>query len=263
MVWWTNLLGEKHTRVLGGHGLTTGARLRIGENGQRVGGPPLSYAELLYPEHVARVKRGSGSETLVGVCDCGAVGSFQALGWIGPCCGPCRDHRMDGNLAPPVPWHSAGVNDPPSVQRLVSPAFDPDGSSLLFIFSELRRWYFRTGVVEPVARPPGIRRCWKVTFLPDGKRAVLFGSGENEDASAVAVWEPGAATGSVWHLPVDDGAVMCLAPDGETIAISQRDHANAKTKLRICSLHDGKVLRELEHTRSAACGSARKDGCCL
>lgn len=245
VAWWTNLLGERHVRVLGGHGLTTGARLHIGETGLFRSGVPLSYAEMLYPERTARVDRG-GAEALVGVCDCGAVGSFAALGWTGPCCGPCRDHRMEGNAAPPVPWHAGGVKyGPNGVRRLTALAFDPAGGSLLFIHDGLWRWAFATGAVEPVSYPPGIASAWKLAFLPDGKRAVLFGFPGDGDERAVAVWEPGAAAGSEWRLPPDYRIALCLAPDGETVAVSHRERANAKPKLRIRSVHDGRVRHEL------------------
>lgn len=246
VAWWTNMLGEKHVRVLGGHGLTTGARLRIGETGQFARGKPLSFAELLYAERTARVSHAGGEKSLVGVCDCGAVGSFQALGWTGPCCGPCRDHRMDGNAAPPVPWHAGGVKyGPNGLRRLTALAFDPAGGSLLFVHDGLWRWTFATGAVEAVQHPPGVASIWQVTFLPDGKRAVLFAFREGVDERAFAVWEPGTATGSEWHLPPDYRIALCLAPDGETVAVSHPERAKTKPKLRIRSVHDGAVVREL------------------
>lgn len=245
VAWWTNMLGEKHVRVLGGHGLTTGARLRIGETGQFHGGTRLSCAELLYPERTARVSRAGGTKSLVGVCDCGAVGSFAALGWTGPCCGPCRDHRMDGNAALPIPWHVGGVKyGPHGIRRVTALAFDPAGGSLLFSHDGLWRWTLATGAVEPLQHPSDVVNCWNIKFLPDDKRAVLFCFRQN-DARTIAVWEPGAATGSEWHLPPEHRIALCLAPDGETIAISHSERTKTKPKLRVRSVHDGAIVREL------------------
>src|SRR5207245_4971070 len=34
------------------------------------------------------------------VCDCGAVGTPQSLGWTGDCCAPCFDRRAEGTVQP-------------------------------------------------------------------------------------------------------------------------------------------------------------------
>ncbi|WP_407936163.1 WD40 repeat domain-containing protein [Gemmata algarum] len=243
--WWTNQFGEKHVRVLGGHGLTTGGRLRIGETGQYQFGTPLSYAELLYPERVARARLPGGAELLVGVCDCGAVGSFAALGWTGPSCGPCRDHGLEGHAALPVPWHEAGVKYGPYARYyLTSLAFDPTGRSLFFTNDGLWCWTFATGAVEAVAYPPHLGRCWQFALQPDGKRALLFGArGEYPQETSVALWEVGTPSAVEWVLEPDWARRLEPSPDGETVAVSQGAEVSDWHSLR--SAHDGRVLRTL------------------
>ena len=226
------MLGSKHVRVLGGHGLVLCDRLHIGETGQPTRAIS-SYAEVLYANNVARVSRPGGESSVVGVCDCGAVGSFAALGWTGPCCGPCHDHRLEGH-APPVRSWETGVNYGPNL------TFDPAGRFLYYARSGLHRIDLEAGTVEHVSYPPSIGGCWKMTFLPGGKRAVLFGSKEGHE-EAVAVWEFGAAALPEWHLAADYRTSLCLSPDGETLAVAHqpRDNTARKTHFALCSRRQG------------------------
>lgn len=63
---------------------------------QRQDGHPLC---VIAPLH-AGVRDESDPIDLILVCDCGEVGSLDALGWAGDCCGPCSDRRTDGQPAP-------------------------------------------------------------------------------------------------------------------------------------------------------------------
>lgn len=94
VAWWTAVSGRRHVRVLArtldcytahlANETTLGTR------------PPVWH---VFPERVYRRRVGKTNE-LIAVCGCGAVGTERALGWAGPCCGPCADYR-DEHGAPP------------------------------------------------------------------------------------------------------------------------------------------------------------------
>jgi WD40 repeat protein len=50
---------------------------------------------VIAPLHAVVRGQGESADVLV-VCDCGEVGTPQALGWAGDCCGPCSDRRAEG-----------------------------------------------------------------------------------------------------------------------------------------------------------------------
>ncbi len=99
VAWWSDRLRRKHVRILGGHGKTLCARMRIQAEG--IGATRLSPLEQVYPGHTARMPR-EASPTLLGLCDCGAVGTPESLGWMGDCCGPCHDRRTEGEAPLPA-----------------------------------------------------------------------------------------------------------------------------------------------------------------
>jgi hypothetical protein len=89
VAWWTALSGRRHVRVL--------ARAIPGDqqylqNESKLGTRPAVWH--VFPERVYRRRVGKTND-LIAVCACGAVGTEKALGWAGPCCGPCADFADD------------------------------------------------------------------------------------------------------------------------------------------------------------------------
>jgi hypothetical protein len=103
--WWTDALGRKHLRVVGRR-LEPGNVLRTNLFGPPgTDWPPLG---LVYPDRVVVRTRpgrgkGAGQREVLAVCDCGAVGTAEALAWMGDSCGPCHDRREEGQPARPRP----------------------------------------------------------------------------------------------------------------------------------------------------------------
>src|SRR5262245_61325185 len=94
--WWTDRLGRKHWRVIGG-------RHSDMEYYWRDPSPFSDHALWhVYPERLALRRLGKRDE-LLAFCGCGAVGPVEALAWVGECCGPCHDRREEG--LPPHPGH--------------------------------------------------------------------------------------------------------------------------------------------------------------
>src|SRR5262249_7905854 len=90
--WWTDPAGRKHVRVVGRTRLAY-SRLR-GEVEMR-SLPPWWH---VYPEAVLGVRGKTEGERYLAVCRCGAVGTPEALGWMGDTCGPCFDRRAEGGI---------------------------------------------------------------------------------------------------------------------------------------------------------------------
>ncbi|CAN0198479.1 unnamed protein product, partial [Phaeothamnion confervicola] len=95
VAWWTAVSGRRHVRVVG--------RVVTPETGYLVNAskmntrPPVWH---VFPDRVYRRRAGRAND-LVAVCGCGAVGTEKALGWAGPCCGPCIDFQEEHGAPPP------------------------------------------------------------------------------------------------------------------------------------------------------------------
>jgi hypothetical protein len=95
VAWWTAVSGRRHVRVTG--------RLITPRTSYLLSSVKLNTRPAVwhvFPDRVYRRRVGKAND-LVAVCGCGAVGTEKALGWAGPCCGPCADYREEhGSL----PW---------------------------------------------------------------------------------------------------------------------------------------------------------------
>lgn len=95
VAWWTATSGRRFVRVVGR--VLTAATSYLA-NGVKLGTrPPLWH---VFPDRVYRRRAGRAND-IVCVCGCGAVGTEAALGWAGPCCGPCADYRDEHGA---IPW---------------------------------------------------------------------------------------------------------------------------------------------------------------
>jgi hypothetical protein len=94
VAWWTSTFGRRHVRVTGRLVHHTQPYLMS----QQVLNtrPPVWH---IFPESIYR-RRVGGLNELVAVCGCGACGSERALGWAGPCCGPCFDYAEEHGAPP-------------------------------------------------------------------------------------------------------------------------------------------------------------------
>jgi hypothetical protein len=95
VAWWTALTGRRHVRVIGRTLTTETAHLL---NTTKLSTRPAVWH--VFPDRVYRRRTGQAND-LIAVCGCGAVGTEQALGWAGPCCGPCDDFRAEHGT---LPW---------------------------------------------------------------------------------------------------------------------------------------------------------------
>src|SRR5262249_58585963 len=98
LAWWTDRAGRKHHRVVGRHGsfnrpMLENLLLPFGE-----ARPPLWF---VYPDHVF-LKRHAGQRVAQAICACGAHGTPEELGWMGPSCDSCHDRGAPPQAATPA-----------------------------------------------------------------------------------------------------------------------------------------------------------------
>jgi hypothetical protein len=113
--WWTDALGRRHWFIEG--------RSVFGNGPEQ--GPPAHPLLLIAGPRAALVERAGKSPRLFGFCDCGELGPVEALAWVGECCGPCHDRRLEGVSSPTwgLPFCLLGVGG--------VLAFSPDGRWVL------------------------------------------------------------------------------------------------------------------------------------
>jgi hypothetical protein len=200
-LWWTDHLGRKHVRVLGGSGGEICLELGFTRDGKSY--KPRSPLEHLYPEHCAWASCGGRTQLLV-LCDCGAIGTPQALGWMGRSCGPCHDRLAEG-AAPPTPLAFS-----PGGLAVVGLSFAPDGSTLALASpqSGISLRDLRTGAAETLVEEDGEN----VFYTPNGGILGIL------DDAAVILWDRRRREVGRWPIPIVGDVVV--APDGLSVALS-------------------------------------------
>src|SRR4051812_35905300 len=165
-VWWTDHLGRKHWFVEGDEYRLVGEPDPLWRCRDGAPSHPLSAIEPL-----RTVLRGPGSDLLV-VCDCGEVGTPEALGWTGARCGPCSDRLAEGEAPPGF----LAVH--PHRTAAVGVAFTEDGRLLSVGYRDgsVHLHDPRTGQGAFLA-PPSEAGGAGVAAVPGGA-AVAFGRGE-------------------------------------------------------------------------------------
>jgi WD40 repeat protein len=166
-VWWTDRLGRKHHRVVG--------RRRRCNNSARhnILSPDdeRSPLWLVYPENLYLRQQVWGWE-LFAACRCGAVGTPEALGWMGDCCGPCHDRREAGEPPPATPWLPRTVLTGHTTE-VMNVAFGNDGRLLLsqaLFDATARLWDLESGECQLLEH--GDWLC-SAAFAPGGPRVAL------------------------------------------------------------------------------------------
>jgi hypothetical protein len=160
LAWWTDHTGRRHVRVA----LRAG---ELDEVGRGLGGRwffpeyrlPLAW---VYPDRAWRVIDGERAGLLV-ACACGAVGTPEAVAWMGDCCGPCFDRRLEGGATPegsPVTFRS-------TANRPIVAAADGRSFAIVDVDDTLLILDAATGQVRCVCG-----RGTPLGFTPDGRRLI-------------------------------------------------------------------------------------------
>jgi WD40 repeat protein len=192
--WWHDYLGRLHLRVVGCRGLAGYPPLPPG--------PPLAA---VYPERVLVRPR---DRAVLALCPCGAAGEAAALGWMGPCCGPCFDRRAAG-AAPPPAWPLAAGGP------VLDAALAPGGERLAALYrgAGARVWDLPSGrrtAAFSVASDDGHRL---LSLSPEGRWVVA--SWMVASSCALDVWD--AETGARAARLRTSGVSFAVAPDGSAV----------------------------------------------
>jgi hypothetical protein len=147
IAWWTDTHGRQTVRLFARRSLpflpSPWPRNR----------PPLWW---VFPDRVHL--RSDGEPHLVAGCACGVCGRPEELGWTGPRCGPCDDHRQEqAALRLPLPAEPRTALWAEADRGL---QFSPGGRWLAGLGSRsLTCWEVATGEsewVDDFSRPPGV-----------------------------------------------------------------------------------------------------------
>lgn len=166
--WWTDAIGRKHF-VVRGRRVEHDEAKRLLQKDELDKRPPLFHA---YPEYVCRRTLG-GAEQVVCACGCGAVGTPEALSWMGPTCGPCFDRREElgpDGLRANFPGVLHGDREP-----LRAVACAPDGNRVAAREGDTRVSYWdilnRTRTTMTFDQ-----RVLSVGFTSDGQHLIVGGA---------------------------------------------------------------------------------------
>ncbi|MBL8866021.1 MAG: hypothetical protein JNK93_10730 [Planctomycetia bacterium] len=206
--WWTDHIGRKHVVVRGRRIEHEIAKLLFHKD-ELARRPALWHG---YPEHLAQrwlpVPNDLPRVDWIAVCGCGAVGTPDALGWMGATCGPCHDRREEGGSLDHVrPGWLHGERSP-----FVALGFGRTGKHLAGIEADgtASVWDLAEGRVVRI--PPAVRRAIfyaDVAFVgPDDERLVLNLNGGIEGLGAVTVRD--------WRNPDRPAIVPLYAYAGAT-----------------------------------------------
>jgi WD40 repeat protein len=218
VAWWTDRVGRKHVRLVGRHGAFTRPMLDnllcpFGE-----GRPSLWF---VYPDHVFLKREGERRVAFV-QCACGAYGTPEELGWMGPCCDGCYDRAEEGHQTPPAWLDPRKATLAGQEGRLVHLAYSPDGRTLAAGSGreELTIWDTTTGDARARVRTPEGEWILAVGWSADGQ-TLRTGS----STGWVRAWD--ARTGEEIASHPTTGSAECFALSPEVPLVARADRQRA------------------------------------
>jgi hypothetical protein len=209
LAWWTDHLGRKHLRVVGARGMFRGDQ----QQAVLSPGEPVPPRALIYPGRLLQREKPAQSAVWA-LCECGASGPLNELGWMGPCCGPCHDRRESGDAPLVGPRAALCV---PEVDVFDLAWWGADGQALVCRAAppkDARVWRPPTGEVEqlpflaPVNRLASAPSAGLVAFGAGPRVHVLGRDGLRKELAA-----PGDGEASTVALSAD-GSLLAVGGDG-------------------------------------------------
>jgi sugar lactone lactonase YvrE len=211
VVWWTDPLGRIHHRI---------AADRTYTDSKTVENLLCPYHErphlwLIYPEDLY-FRIAGGKEELFAACRCGAMGSPESLGWMGPCCALCHDQAEEGTTPERVGVPAARMVAGAEV-LFDGAAFTPDGQNLVFYDRcgfHVRIWDLTTGQVRVTERIAG--QVTALALPPDGRIIAVGDRSGNvhlvspDDAQIQKTLTPGANILDLAFSP--DSSLLAMMP---------------------------------------------------
>lgn len=215
LAWWTDRAGRKHLRIVGRHGLFTRPMLEdllcpLGEPR-----PPLWF---VYPEYVFLMHAGE-ERLLQAICACGAHGSPEELGWMGPSCDTCFDLDLEGSTPAPAWLDPRQATFHTDEGRLLSLAYSRDGSTLAACTGRNHVTLWDTATGQERGRLVAPEEDWVLGagWLDGGSRLVTLDAG-----GRLRFWSGKTALPTGEVLTVGASESFAVSPDGTLAARGNR-----------------------------------------
>jgi hypothetical protein len=215
VAWWTDSVGRRHYRVASRRGAFS--REYLDDHLTFLGRPAPPLA-LIHPEHTFHLVR-SGTRTLLALCGCGAAGRPAELGWMGDCCGPCHDRRLEG-VEVPRPWPdpaAATLTAENPLRRFLG--FSPDGRLLALGANRRTVAVLEADTLRPLARvlTPGQGMVCAAVFDPEGRTLTTARS-----CGLVTAWELPSGKPGTTLSETSDVSDLVATPDGSLLVRADR-----------------------------------------
>jgi WD40 repeat protein len=234
LAWWTDRAGRKHHRVVGRHGQFNRPML---ENLLCPFGAPRPPLWFVYPDHIF-LKCQGGQRVAQAICACGAHGSPEELGWMGPSCDSCYDRGVEGQEATPA-WLDPRLATLQGQEgKLLFLSYSPDGKVLAAGTGrdEVTLWDTTTGLER--GRLVGKDDEWLLCagWIDGGARLVT-----GDVSGLLRYWS--ARTGLPTGVEVKTGSTAeCFAVSGDGGILSRGN----RSRTLLLSSNDGQPVRDLE-----------------
>src|SRR5207237_6246439 len=96
--------------------------------------PPLCHLDA---DHIVTRTFAGGEPETIALCDCGAIGPPEKLGWVGGRCGPCHDHFEEQG----TPLAGDGPAALRTAGQLIAVGFLPSGRSVAAVEWAGDQWH--------------------------------------------------------------------------------------------------------------------------
>jgi hypothetical protein len=205
LAWWTDHLRRRHFRVWAGSSADGSYFAQLHPEHHPL--PPLWHVA---PDRIFERMR-HGQREWLAACPCGMVGTPQAIGWMGTCCGVCHYSKAESLSEPAV--HTSRLTEADVPLRHLG--FSPDGRWLVGAgeSGQAHLWDLAAGAAHTtIELAHGETEA--LAFSPDGRLLARAGSDRMLRFFAV---ETGAEI-SAYPSPKSVQSVV-IAPDDLTLAI--------------------------------------------
>jgi hypothetical protein len=215
--WWSDRVGRKHVRVVGRSGHFSKALLAnlfcpFGEPR-----PPLWF---VYPDHIF-LKRDSERRVACALCACGAFGTPEDLGWMGPCCDACHDRVQEGQRTANAWLDPRKATLHTDEGRLVFLAYAPDGLTLAAGTGreQVTLWNTATGAERGKLVGPAGEWVLGAGWSSDGETVVTGAAN-----GAVRFWDARTCRERSFQFEPGGVDVFAVAPDCSGLVRGDRQH---------------------------------------
>lgn len=238
LAWWTDRAGRKHYRIVGRHGAFHRPML---ENLLCPFGEPRPPLWFVYPDHVF-LKRWGNVRIPQAICACGAYGSPDELGWMGPCCDACYDRGEEGQRATLAWLEPRQATLHAEEGRMLPLSYSPEGNTLAVGSgrNHVTLWDIATGTQRGRLETRSDDWLLGVNWLEEGGRLVTL-----QASGRLRFWN--GRTG----LPLEDevslGPSECfaLSPDGTLLGQGHRSGVRLYSLSAGWNLERELMLREV------------------